>query len=362
MKLLRALPLCTALWSLLSLGPDFRAEAAVMTLPAAPHLRRPASHAPAPADASAGSAIGQPASMRLPQPHGAQPAGGALARNMAGTPPLPLPAVPATLRTPHARAAYLLEHFWDAMDFGDTLRSRDERFVEQSLVDFLSLFPHADTAALAPAVQRLVRRAGADAEACLLVLRLAEKYLYTPGSPMRCEEYFIPFLEAWVRTPGIDDAEKIRPALLLEAALKNRPGSTAADLRFRTHGGAQGTLHGIGCERLLLLFYNPDCTHCTETIRLLDGNEAFRAAVRSGRLGVAALCAGEERAAWERTKEELPKGWIAGYAAEELAETEAYVLPEMPTIYLLDRDKRVLLKEATPHDVLRRVESEASGR
>ena len=71
---------------------------------------------------------------------------------------------------------------------------------------------------------------------------------------------------------------------------------------------------------------------------------------------------GEERAAWERTKEELPKGWIAGYAAEELAETEAYVLPEMPTIYLLDRDKRVLLKEATPHDVLRRVESEASGR
>ena len=196
MKLLRALPLCTALWSLLSLGPDFRAEAAVMTLPAAPHLRRPASPAPAPADASAGSAIGQPASMRLPQPHGAQPTGGALARNMAGTPPLPLPAVPATLRTPHARAAYLLEHFWDAMDFGDTLRSRDERFVEQSLVDFLSLFPHADTAALAPAVQRLVRRAGADAEACLLVLRLAEKYLYTPGSPMRCEEYFIPFLEA----------------------------------------------------------------------------------------------------------------------------------------------------------------------
>ena len=41
---------------------------------------------------------------------------------------------------------------------------------------------------------------------------------------------------------------------------------------------------------------------------------------------------------------------------------EAYVLPEMPTIYLLDRDKRVLLKEAMPHDVLRRVESEASGR
>ena len=48
MKLLRALPLCTALWSLFSLGPDFRAEAAVMTLPAAPHGAQPAGGALAP--------------------------------------------------------------------------------------------------------------------------------------------------------------------------------------------------------------------------------------------------------------------------------------------------------------------------
>ena len=34
---------------------------------------------------------------------------------------LPLPAIPATLRTPHERASYLLAHFWDSMSFADTL-------------------------------------------------------------------------------------------------------------------------------------------------------------------------------------------------------------------------------------------------
>lgn len=47
---------------------------------------------------------------------------------------LPLPAIPATLRTPHERASYLLAHFWDSMSFADTLRSRNPGFMEQNLV------------------------------------------------------------------------------------------------------------------------------------------------------------------------------------------------------------------------------------
>lgn len=56
---------------------------------------------------------------------------------------LPLPEVPALLTAPEERAAYVLEHFWDGMDFRDTLRSRDRLFMEQCFVNFLSLFPHA---------------------------------------------------------------------------------------------------------------------------------------------------------------------------------------------------------------------------
>ena len=78
---------------------------------------------------------------------------------------LPLPAIPDSLRTPRKRAAYLLAHFWDSMSFADTLRSRNPGFMEQNLVNYLSLFPHALPQSLPSPVGRLLQRAAVDSVA-----------------------------------------------------------------------------------------------------------------------------------------------------------------------------------------------------
>ena len=87
---------------------------------------------------------------------------------------LPLPAIPSSLRTPHQRASYLIEHFWDGMDFSRTHLSRDSALIEQNFVNYLSLFPHADTASHKPAVRHLIEAAATDAEALSLVMHFAE--------------------------------------------------------------------------------------------------------------------------------------------------------------------------------------------
>ena len=63
---------------------------------------------------------------------------------------LSLPDVPPSLTAPEERAAYIIAHFWDGMDFGDTLRCRDRAFMEQNFVNYLSLFPHAGPETLPP--------------------------------------------------------------------------------------------------------------------------------------------------------------------------------------------------------------------
>ena len=72
---------------------------------------------------------------------------------------LPLPAVPDTIRQPQERAAYVMQHFWDALDFSDTLRSCSRPFMEQQVVNFLSLLPHAAPDAAACAFDSLYARA-----------------------------------------------------------------------------------------------------------------------------------------------------------------------------------------------------------
>ena len=136
---------------------------------------------------------------------------------------LPLPAVPDTLRVPTERAAYVAAHFWDALDFSDTLRCRDERFMERNLVNFFSLFPHADTAAVERSVDLLMRRAGADTAAYTSLCRLAAKYLYEKASPMRDERYYSMFLKNAAKSPVIGAAGRDRASFLLDAISKNRP-------------------------------------------------------------------------------------------------------------------------------------------
>ena len=155
---------------------------------------------------------------------------GSMSAQQNKTQDLPLSVIPSTLCIPHERAAYLLVHIWDDIDFADTLRSHHPAFMEQSLVNFLSLFPHAQAEARIMAVKSLMQRAEVDETAYRLLARLAEKHLCTSGSPMQNEEYFIPFLEEIVGTSLLDETEKSRSRFLLSAALKNRPGTMATTL------------------------------------------------------------------------------------------------------------------------------------
>lgn len=289
---------------------------------------------------------------------GNRPAHAAAVEPPAGPEELPLPQLPATLREPRDRADWLLGHFWDALDFRDTLRSHRRDFMEQNFVNFVSLFPHASVEAQVSAVGTLMRAAEADTAAYVLLTEIAEKYLYEPNSPMLCEECFIPFLEEIVRTPVLDDLSKIRPRSLLEAARKNRPGTQAADFGYIARDNRRLRLSTTPAERLLLFFYDPECPHCREIMAALDGDPAFNEAVRSGRLTVLALYADGDRAAWERTKNDLPARWIVGFDTGEIRSGDLYVMLAMPSLYLLDGKRRVLLKDAPAEYILALVTNE----
>lgn len=258
---------------------------------------------------------------------------------------LPLPSLPPTLREPQARAAYLLQHFWDGMDFRDDTRSHNRDFMEQHFVDFLSLLPHADPAAPDPAIAHLLQRAEADPTAWRLVAELAEKYLYERESPLYSESHYRLFLERMTRSAQADESTRAHYAYQLRMVLKNAPGTTAADFAYIDREGRRRSLRRTKGNRLLLLFYDPDCEHCQETMRALQTNRQVAEAVSGKRLTVLAVYAEGDRDRWETAKNLLPREWINGLDVEQVLEHELYGLSELPALYLLDKHKKVLLKE-----------------
>lgn len=257
---------------------------------------------------------------------------------------LPLPVIPSTLRGPRARAAYLLQHFWDSMDFEDTLRSHNRDFIERHLVNFISLLPHADTVAVVSAVQTMFRRAECDRGAWLLLAEVAEKYLYETGSPLFDEGYYLLFLEEMTGSAVADASEGARFNYQLRMLRKNRPGTRAADFGYVDRKGRPHTLYRTRCNLQLLLFYDPDCDHCEEMISALHGSALLRELIGDKQMNVLAVYAEGDRQAWEASKSSMPQEWSVGFDIDGIWERNLYFLPSMPGLYLLDGEKYVLLK------------------
>ncbi len=265
---------------------------------------------------------------------------------------LPLPDIPQELTSPRDKAEYTLLHFWDAMDFADTLRSHDSQFVEQNFVNFLSLLPHATDKATHEAIGHLLRRAATDGTAFALLCDMAEKYLSEPQSPMRNEEFYIAFLEEQLRLTKPGSPDRLRPALRLQTAKKNRKGTRATDFTYTTRKGERRTLHGTETRgALLLVFYDPACSHCIDIIHRLETSDAVARKVANGNLSVLAVYAGEDRHLWEETKTDMPKAWSVGIDESGIEDRILYDLPTRPVLYLLSHDKMVLLKAPTVEEL-----------
>lgn len=251
---------------------------------------------------------------------------------------LQLPVVPSELVKPADRADYILMHFWDNMEFADTVRSRDRGFMEQNFVNYLSVFPHARPATVTPAVDALMDAASVDRGCLSLLADLADMYLFGSDSPMRSEEFYRPFVEYVASTPVLPDSEKERARWLAGELRKCRPGTVAPDFAFVDPEGRCLSLHAVetgGCE-VTLLFYDPECDTCHEVIRDMASEGA------AGRV-VVAVCVSGDQEAWRADLVNLPKEWIVGYPEEPVE--DLYSIWGMPTIYRLTSDGRILSKE-----------------
>ena len=255
-----------------------------------------------------------------------------------------LPEVPATLKTPEDRAAYLALHYWDHFDFNDTsLISRPE-ITEQAFVNFINILPY--TAQAQQAVDTLVHRATAKKEMLEHFMELDSKYLFEPNSPMHNEELHILMLKALVNNASLTEEEKSRPRFELEMALKNRSGDVAADFTFTGRDGKRKKLSELKAEYVLIYFNDPECDDCHRMKERLSHSAVINQLLQSGRLKLLSVCVEGKTEGWQTAT--FPSQWIDSYDdGQKLTRDRVYDLKAMPTLYLLDAKKRVILKDAS---------------
>lgn len=267
---------------------------------------------------------------------------------------LELPEVPKELTTPVDRANFLIAHYWDNFDFSDTTYIHLPDITEQALANYVQILPIADKNIAEQSIAALLDKAEHQKtpEMYFFFTKNFEKYLYDPNSFMRNEEYYIPVAKYVMADSATGDVEKEKVRFKLEMMEKNRPGQIAADITYTLGSGKTGTLHRLEAGYTLLMFYNPDCHTCAENIAYLKQSPIINKIHESGGLKVLTFYPDADLSIWQNHLKDIPVSWVNGYDKNQtVLNKKVYDLKAIPTLYLLDKEKRVLLKDATAQKI-----------
>ncbi len=258
-----------------------------------------------------------------------------------------LPTIPTMMTVPEQRADFLVKHYWDNVNFADTNYIHHPELTEQAWADYCDILNHVPLETAQQAMRKTIERTNVDKKVFTYITDLADKYLYDPNSPMRNEEFYIPVLDAMLASPILEEIEKVRPKARRELAQKNRIGTKALNFNYTLASGAQGSLYQQKSVYTLLFINNPGCHACTETIEALKNAPVINQLLAQQKLTVLSIYPDEELNEWRKHLNEFPKEWINGYDKTfAIKEQQLYDLRAIPTLYLLNKDKTVLLKDA----------------
>ncbi len=228
--------------------------------------------------------------------------------------------------------------YWDSTG----INAMDENMREQSIVDYLYIVQHADSTTRREAWHALNIQLGNSLD------RTVSDYLGDPGSPLYAPAMLDEYLVSLLSETGTDDTTRARAEYLLENIRKNRPGDVIADLPVVCADGTVTSLHNLiagtavsgtgntggtvsgddnttGASRpcpthgYLIIFYDPECDSCDETIDALSAHTPANHTI----IAISVTDAVKP----------LPSDWISTRAADPDALDEAFYHPSLPAIY-----------------------------
>ncbi|MCB0495149.1 MAG: redoxin domain-containing protein [Cyclobacteriaceae bacterium] len=246
---------------------------------------------------------------------------------------------------------YYKNHFWDGIDITDpgTLRSP---LLDAKINDYLDNVVVQQSDSVIKEVDKLLDKAKGNKETFrYLLITLANKYERSPVIDF--DKVFVHLVEDYYLTGKADEwatqetIDKLRNRINM--IKPNFIGNPAPELVLWDTLGAEVNIRDIDANYLVLYFYDPDCGHCKKKTPELYANYPDLVAKGVEVIGVD-ISTDEKK--WKDFIKKDDLGWI------NLADLNNqtyfryyYDIRSTPTVYILDKDKKIRVKKIDVLDV-----------
>ena len=257
--------------------------------------------------------------------------------------------------------AYMRDHFWDKFDFADTLYTTKADTVEMCRVYALYVSKFVGAYDQTP-IRKLMQRASVSKKMFDYFVMLSDKVLHDPNSPLRSDELYIAVLEAQLASPHYDKYEKMAPEYELHIVSQNRIGRKANNFDYTDRKGHTRDMYSLKEEFIIIYINNPGCAMCRDITEAMKQSQIISELQRKGRLKIIAIYPDEDLEEWRKHLDDMPAEWVNSYDKGcHINRENLYNTSAIPALYLLDKEKIVLVKDSTDIGELEFVLQQAAG-
>ncbi len=257
------------------------------------------------------------------------------------------PEIPRLFVEDAERAEFMAYHFWDNYDFSDTVYYKAFPLVtERAFVDFIGVLETVSVHAASAVILSNMVATQTHGDIFEFFCGLYEKYLYGSNSPVRNEELYIPVLKYIIESDKVGEADKLVLRHRLNMVLKNRTGYEANDFEYVLPDGKRRRMYDVKSTYTLLYFYTSGCPACDEIEQMIANSVPVIELMAVRKLKVLSVLVDCWQKEWHKSLSLLPEAWINGADADNsIINKNLYDLKALPSIYVLDYEKRVIAKD-----------------
>ncbi len=246
---------------------------------------------------------------------------------------------------------YYKNNFWNGIDIADPGLLRTP-LLDAKIKEYLDKVVIQQSDSVIKEVDNLIAKASKNKEAFRYILiTLVNKY--ESSKVIDFDKVFVHIIENYYLTGKANEwtdkktLDKLRNRVNM--IKPNFLGNDAPKLVLWDTLGNEINLRDIEAEFTVLYFYSPDCGHCKTKTPILY--ESYPELVARG-TEIVAICTDTDEKEWKDfiTKNDL--GWINLADLESKTNVRYYYdIRSTPTVYILDKDKKIVLKKIDALDI-----------
>lgn len=260
----------------------------------------------------------------------------------------PYPTAPDDMVTLSERCNYIVEHFWDRCNIKQSFSSQPQ--LSQAFGDWLSFMPYASSDTVYMAINAYMDKVGKTGGNNVATIgRIAESWLYCDTAEYFSEDVYLPFAKAVAGHKKVDNATRQRLNAQIQILENSRVGAKAGGFEFVTRADSTMQFDDVVASRVILFFYDPDCTDCSLVKTRLSVDFNLNQLLDGRLIKLVAIYPGEPTEEWKENAAQLPESWIVGAAPDiDLL----YDIPTTPDLYYLDARHKILAKHVDINNLL----------